>query len=362
MIIGSKNKGDWGEFYALVYLLGTQKLYASDSKLKRLASYYFPILKIERDEGENRHIDFVVDNNNALIEIYYNSKLVRKMTPQEFITEAELLCRDIPSASGRSFDIDHGEKFLNDIYCSRLSADSTDITDITMEVHDIHTGTDQKIGFSVKSYLGGAPTLLNASGATNFIYVISGLNESAIDEINSIETKTKIKDRINAIYKYGGTFNYLETQSDVFSGNLLMIDSQMELILSKMLLKFYTGEANKCVDLINILEEENPLHFQRKGVYEYKFKEFLCAKALGMEPGREWNGVDDANGGYVVVKSDGDVVAFHLYERNSFKAYLFENTFFEKASSTKHGFATIYLDDFGRTFMKLNLQIRFLQR
>jgi len=64
-----------------------------------------------------------------------------------------------------------------------------------MQIHDPLTGHNSIGGFSIKSDLGNAPTLLNASGATNFVYEVEGLTADDIAEINSINTRTKIIDR-----------------------------------------------------------------------------------------------------------------------------------------------------------------------
>jgi type II restriction enzyme len=71
-----------------------------------------------------------------------------------------------------------------------------------------------------------------------------------------------------------------------------------------------------------------------------------------------WTGELDAMGGYLVVKEDGDVLAYHIYNRNFFENYLLNNTKLDTASSTRHDFGKIYSE--GREqFFKLNLQIRF---
>lgn len=77
-----------------------------------------------------------------------------------------------------------------------------------------------------------------------------------------------------------------------------------------------------------------------------------------MVPSKEWNGLDEANGGYIVVKEDGDIVGYYIYNRNAFEAYLLNSTKLEAASTTRHSYATIYkVED--RYFINLNLQIRF---
>ena len=77
-----------------------------------------------------------------------------------------------------------------------------------------------------------------------------------------------------------------------------------------------------------------------------------------MTPSKVWNGIYDATGGYLVVKENGDVLCYHIYNRNQFEDYLFQNTKLETASSSRHEFRKIYSED-GKIYFKLNLQIRF---
>lgn len=100
--------------------------------------------------------------------------------------------------------------------------------------------------------------------------------------------------------------------------------------------------------------------YPREGLYEYKLKKFLCSVALGMRPSEHWNGYDEANGGYVIVKYNGDVVAYHIYNRDAFETYLLNNTKFERGSTSKHKFASVYSEPDGKMYVKLNLQIRFI--
>ena len=85
----------------------------------------------------------------------------------------------------------------------------------------------------------------------------------------------------------------------------------------------------------------------------------LLDSALGMTPAKEWTGRYDANGGYLVVKKDGDIVCYHFYNRNDVEDYLFCNTRFERASRSRYNFGSLYCGDDGEAYIKLNLQIRF---
>lgn len=79
-----------------------------------------------------------------------------------------------------------------------------------------------------------------------------------------------------------------------------------------------------------------------------------------MMPSKVWTGELDATGGYLIVKEDGEILCYHIYNRNEFEDYLVINTKLETASSTRHDFGTIYSES-GELFFKLNLQIRFIK-
>ena len=227
-----------------------------------------------------------------------------------------------------------------------------------MEIHDIKTGYSTIVGYSIKSELGNSPTLLNASYSSNFRFVVSGLTDSEVITINSIATKAKIRDRICAIERIGG-IEYDGPANADFSGNLILIDSRMEEIVAAMLIEYYKNGIINCSDIATVLEEKDPMEFHRDGIYRFKIKKLLCAIALGMTPAKKWDGQDEANGGYIIVKESGEVVAYHLYNRNSFENYLLNNTKLETPSTGRHKFGSIYTED-GKRYINLNLQIRFV--
>ena len=352
------NKGEWSELYAFIKLLSTGKLYAADEEVNRIKDIYFPILKIIRQEDNGKHLEYVIIVEEEEVEIHWNAEIVRSISQQELAKRSEYIYKKILEGGNRSFEIEGSDEIMDELACTKISAPSTDKTDITMQIKDINTGYKPVCGFSIKSELGSPPTLLNASGATNFIYEVSGISEELAKAINAIDTKTKIVDRVQKILE-NGTITYSHMKNKVFSGNLMLIDTYMEKIVASMLLQYYKNKEADCDKLVEIIEEQNPLRYPRKGIYAYKFKKFLCSIALGMMPSKEWDGLDEANGGYIIVKDDGDVLAYHIYNRDAFEGYLLKNTKFEKGSTSKHGFASLYEEN-GKMFINLNLQIRFI--
>ncbi|MBR6870018.1 MAG: HpaII family restriction endonuclease [Candidatus Methanomethylophilaceae archaeon] len=105
-----------------------------------------------------------------------------------------------------------------------------------------------------------------------------------------------------------------------------------------MLKLHYIHGISSIQDQARILESSNPLGFKispGQKLYQYKIKKFLAVVALGMKPATCWNGIEDANGGYIVVKEDGEVLCYHIYNRNDFEDYLFKNTRLDTPSTTR---------------------------
>lgn len=351
------NRGEWSEFYALLYLLGSRKLVLADINLQS-TERDLPVLKIMRHDKDCDPVDFVIKENKA-IDVYTNNVFKKTFQSDFFLEKAKDLLIDIQNGSKTgAFTIPAAIELLSDLYLKKISAPSSQVADMLIQIHDILTGKAHDVGYSIKSYIGNAPTLLNASEATNFVYKVTGLSDEAMDEINSIETKSKILDRIKRIEELGGNIEFTYTDRKSFSDNLIMLDTSMEQIISYILLLSYSKGISDCEELLDIIEEENPLNFPRKGLYQYKYKKLLSAKALGMNPSETWDGYDSVNGGYIVVKSDGTVLAYHLYDRDILEQYLFQSTKLERASTSRHHYGSIYKEN-GEMRVKLNLQIRF---
>ena len=220
----------------------------------------------------------------------------------------------------------------------------------------------QNEGFGIKSYLGSKPTLLNASGNTNFIFEVKGINCSKIDEINSINTKTKLRDRINFIEELGGSFKYLGAEKETMEQNLKTSDSLMPNIIGYLLLGFYKKRISHLSEIIDDIHNENILNkeinYGDKENLEIKVKRLLIDILLGIFPGTKWNGEYDANG-TIVMKKTGDYVGFHITDAKSLKNYLYKNIRLDTPSTTRHRFGKIYKEKNNKLYFKLNLQLRF---
>ncbi len=358
MITG--NKGEWSEIYALLKLLGDKNLYAGDAALNKIESLFYPIIKIIRSESGG-NFEYIINGDIILIS---GDREELRIPVSTFTEEAAKLLVSIKGSNG-VFSLPETEEFMNSIYCTTLKAKSTSKTDIRIVIHDQRINQSAELGFSIKSQLGGDSTLLNAGKTTNFIYEITnwGIPKSEIERINQIDSRSKIKDRIAVIKANSGQLKFKSLEQDIFKNNLILIDSLLPNILSEIILLFFTSSHSSLKSLCQQVSFMNPLNFDNQhshAFYEYKIKRFLTDVALGMMPSKVWTGQYDATGGYLIIKGNGDVLCYHIYNRNQFEDYLFENTKLETASSTRHDFGTIYKTNNGQQYFKLNLQIRFI--
>jgi hypothetical protein len=354
------NKGEWSEIYVFLKLLADGRLNAADANLNAIPNVYYPIIKILRQEN-NINREYRINGNIRIFDGENNELL--NLPIADFVNRSQQLFNELRNAEGRSFAFEDIESFLNSIDIHSLTALKTDKADIKVVVHDLNTGMQPKLGFSIKSMLGGNSTLFNPGNTTNFIYEITGVGgDLNIDEINAIENSPKIANRISAIRASGFDVNFKSIQSATLQLNLQLIDSDLPQILAELLLlKYSTPGSALLAPTLDQLTINNPLNFdlsQGHPFYEYKIKNFLTDSALGMTPATMWNGQYDATGGIIIVKENGELVCYHIYNRNEFQNYLLNNTRLEQASTSRYNFGDVYRED-GRTFIKLNLQVRF---
>ncbi len=358
MITG--NKGEWSEFYAFIKLLVDKKIIGADEELEKIEAVFFPILKIIREETEGKsEYELQEGEKVKILHIDGETTIVDTSDLKSKVVEVFAEIKE----KSQTFSVPLADELFERFGIKTLNAGNARKEDLILKVHDHTIGRDHEIGFSIKSKLGSPATLLNASGATNFTYKITGLDERKIEEINTIDTKAKIRDRLFAIREAGGAFAFHGIDSEVFERNLRKIDTIMPEIMAEVLLAYFSDKGATFPELLQHLQDEKMqiLNFKLSTEdYAYKIKALLNNAALGMVPASAWDGTLRAHGGVIVVREDGEIVCYHLYNAEAFRNYLFNNTRMESPSATRHGYGTVYEEN-GEMFIKLNLQIRFIK-
>ena len=358
-MIETKNKGEWTELLVFVKLLAEQKLFLSDKDLNKKVDSF----NLKKVTTRNLDLDFYIIDKSTIQLIDFETKEKRQINISELLSEKNLnSIKDSIINGKRTFTIpefDIIQKSLGfDVVKGGTSSQKSDIVlDIQNDEID-----KQNEGFGIKSYLGSKPTLLNASGNTNFIFRIDDFDDSKIDEINAIDTRTKLKDRIIFIEKFGGKFKYIGAEKETMEHNLKISDSLMPNIVGHLLLSFYRKRISKLTKIINEIHKDgtlnNEINYGGKDSLEIKVKRLLIDILLGFFAGKKWDGNYLANG-TIVMKKSGDCVGFHIIDSKSLKDYLFENISLDTPSTTRHRFGKIYKEKDGKLYFKLNLQLRF---
>ncbi len=369
------NKGEWSEVYTFLKLLAEGKLYGADGDLNKKDNVFYDILKIVRNEQIGT-LHFVIDNDERVINVKNdNGEIKVSVSKETFKSQADFLYGKIINTKGTAaFEIIETTQFMNDILCSKLKAPSFDKSDITIKVHDFNTGLNPTLGFSIKSRLGKPSTLLNAGTNTNFIFEICGnmddehmnnINNLFVEKIKNGEVKKDISvaSRMEYIQNNNLSLKFAKMNGSTFQNNLVLIDSDLPEIVGYTMLEYYFNSTNSIVQALNAVEQSNPLSYdlsEGHKFYQYKFKKLLTESALGMLPGKVWTGRADANGGYIIVREDGEVLCYHLYNRNDFEDYLLNNTRFDRGGAGRHEYAVVNKVD-NKYYISLNLQIRFIK-
>ena len=356
------NQWEWSEVYVLLKILADVKVYAADSELNKLEDVYLPIIKTIREETKDEIKEYTAVK---MISIYINGAKVKELLATEFESESvNLLNENNSKDSKESFSVESTQNFRDKILCYKLFTHAIDKNDIMVKITDADTVYSPRIDSLIKSELGSYSTVLNAGKTTNFIYKIVQNHPDLIREANEIykvsggKNHIDVRGRISKIIEENGTLEYLKMNNQIFEDNLVLIDSNMDRIIAETLLYFYKDGISNCNEMVEKLEQENPMNYGNVNAYRYKFKKFLTAVALGMKPATVWDSLDEATGGYIVVIKEGNVLTYHLYNRNYFEEYLLSNTKYETASTSIHDFGEVYSEN-GEDFIKLNLQVRF---
>lgn len=377
------NKGEWCEVYVLLRLLADGKLHAADENLEKLEDVFYPIIAILRQEVDKGRI-YALSRKIRILDSETKNELA-SIPISQFAKYSQILFDKLIESTGRSFEIEEVDEFLQKIEVAALKAKSIDKSDITLVVHDLNTGKKPTFGFSVKSHIGKDSTLFNSGSGTNFIFEITGSGAKKINpykfnketyKISEETRKSKIAIRLKKLEEVGCKLKFSHIQSENLQLNLQLIDGDLPKILAQVLLIKYRDGISKTKAILEKLNVKNPLGYNQElghKFYGYKLKKLMSDSALGMTPKKVWTGDYSATGGIIIVKGNGEALCYHIYNRTEFHNYLIGQTRLEQASTGEdkkrpghadpnskktYKFGWAYEEN-GKLYIKLNLQIRF---
>lgn len=347
------NKGEWSELYTFLYLIDNPNLVVVDENLQQLNNTTFKILKFLLANKTKYNLF----HKNKVIKILPNG--VSKEYDIGYISSQQrVLLQKImahKSAKG-AFEISEIQPLIDDLLDgNKLKGSSKVKGDLKSIVFDNIRNNNFYISYNIKSNLGAGATLLNASSHTNFIYEITNINDSIMDESNNIKTRKKLIDKCNFLKSNGAIFNFIKTESNVFGNNLKLIDSNLDEILAKMLILSYEENIKDIKVLLSLIIN----NVTSETYYKKKIGDFANAVTFGMRASKIWDGTNEVNGGMLIVTKTGEVYLLDLiYFKSMVDKYLIDNIKLDSPSSTRYKMFEIYKEN-NKYYFKLNLQIRF---
>lgn len=367
------NRGEWGEPYTALRLLGDRKLFLSDENGDVNPEEWMEVLKVVRQETANRLVTYSCNVNNMDIDIEVNKQFTSRIPAKHFLRIAEMLKADISGASGRSFNVSKEVlDFIERAEMHHLKAKSIEKSDIIISARDPRNSiVRENIGFSIKCEFGENPTLFNTAKASAAKYRISGMNAQLMNQINSIvdsKGHASVTGRCAQLRKsncklfFSGYEYAAREKCCAFQENLDQINPRLPKVIERMMWNhFMEGQAE--IDIATVTNRiimENPCGISRgDSKYPYMVKMFLYSAYCGMTASTLWDGRSTVKGGYITVKDTGEVVANYALESESFKNFLFSHCYLDFPSTDKgHGdYGRVYEEN-GEYFFKLNFQIR----
>ncbi len=338
------NKGEWSESYCLLKIISEKKLSVCNDALIFVGTE----IKVTGGKLSDDILYKIYDNTVR----FYWGENQKNYSLDDIRTMVTDIYKLLQSDQDRTFPINKIETLYSEIGNPSIKSNSSNKIDCNLSVFDEMTSSDEQLGFSIKSFLAGSPTLINASKATNFIYNTS----TKAHNYNSLKTKKLVR----ALNDSREPIIFNNMESGTYCKNLMLIDTQMPLIISEILKSYFGSKTKTISDLSAIIEKTNPLKLEDTSIYKNKLKDFLFYSAIGMFPNKEWNGIQDVDGGCLIVKEDGEIATFYIFRKaflEYFRTYLFDRCFLDTASTSRHRFGVLYEEN-NTTKLKLNLQVR----
>lgn len=342
------NKGEWAELLALAKLLCDGFVSVGTSSANPTAQR-LQVTSIARTS----HIrdEFTIDSEN--VRITTDGRVVKR----EDICVRVMNLLPAIRVGDWAVSASEGTELLDMFGISQLKIGS-DKADLYLNVLDPLTGASGLQGYSVKSFLGGAPTLFNASLSTNFTYAITpSILDGDLVHYNSLRTREMCRKILDA----GHVFRLIDHHTG-FGANLSILDARMVHVISHSLVAYYgmrCGSEAGLSDIVEYLSVTNPLAIENPSIfYRYKLMDLLEAITYGMVPSKPWDGQRSAPGGLLIVDKTGGITCIQAGNSDEHREYLLQSTKFDTPSRNKHRFGHLYQHE-GESRLRLNLQIRY---
>lgn len=327
-----RNKGELSEIYTLLHFLSQPFVFYGDTHAEKTDSAIF-ISKIQIGQTQ-------IEITESELTVIDGGEVKTVLNRANFIstTELEVIFQAIKNGKGVFSNALLDEK-LTQLRLSKSKSDAFQKADLHLTVLDKQCSFTKNV--SIKSFIGGSPTLINASQATQFIFEITDFDVEKAKEVNAINSRSKIKDRLQKILDLNGKLVFKNCESELYQSTLSKINPILPQVVASALLSFYSKKSDLNAD---------------EQVSKNLLQDFALKSIFGIFPTQEWHGELSADS-ILLVKENGEILFYSLDNEQSLRGFLSQRLFFDTPSSTRHKFGSVYEQN-GKFYIKLNLQLR----
>lgn len=369
----SKNRGEWAEIVAVFRCLQSGRVAtvrSEDDGLKPTGgAVVISEIHLERNSDSIVYRFNRTDVSTDFIAVSVNGDTVARMSKEELIADSKSLIESIQQQAvlhkTGNFTVPDAEVVLDKYYLGSGKTKSSLKQDVEMVLIDPDGIPLPVQGFSIKSFVGGDPTLFNTSRAARFKFRLDGAaseQASAISqEIESNRPKSWVQTLFHRLNEINAFTPFIEVPDPKFQRNLELLDAQMPNVIGALLLKAYCSGNMSVSECLKMVTLSDPLGYggDAETFYSYRVRRFLRAAALGFSSSKPWDGNEGADGGMLLVDKDWNLYCM-LSSRKDFENYLLKSCRFESPSSSesKHGGYGKITKEWRGTYVDLLLQVR----
>lgn len=354
------NIGEWGEVFALLQLLAHNRLHNADVHGMRIDDEYSLVEAMMRTETSGVTIVMEVDGDFVVDHI--GSEVAMRVPKAEFAEKAHSLFLRMVGQSGSAR---HPEQhFLKALGLEGVKASSSVKADISARIYEGYLATHIRRDFSIKTVIGGKPSMANASPQSYIDYLLPGFDEGKAREVMSIGGRSWVVDRVRRALELTDGHPVPLVRSRVFNRNLLKCHWRAPEAVGLGLLYGQLVRGKPVIDSIAALKDVNPAGYDEDELddYEDAIRAYLRGIVSDLVPATPWRGPSQVDG-YLLVTDDEEVLAYQISRQRSFEDYLLLHTCWDTPSTSRYrDVARVWQRDDGLWTLSLSCAVRYNAR
>lgn len=337
-----QNKGEWSEYTTKIEILGNKSIRVVDYENDTENTCVVRSLQVSNKKymllGKSIYETTTIDGEANSRFVAFNDEIQEKL---------DVIHRKVKNGRG-SFSVVEAEQLADKLGIDTATDYSHNKGDVFLEYLEASGHVSKPQAFSLKSFVGNNPTIMNASvNSTRIKLRITGLSDEKMMALKN--QNMRVRENINAILESGGNYR-LVSFSDTLGANLGKLNAQKQVVFAVI---SHFRKKEKGASKMEFIESQS--QECKKVDFKLAMKRVLRAALVGMMPSEHWSGVATVSDKMLIKQPDGSCVAF--LGKGALESYLYNFCYIDTPSQSKHKYGHIYKEG-NEWFIDLNFQIR----